>query len=78
MNIVLEMPARFRSSRILESVNCIRSSVLFASLALCLALMAPSHLFAQGITGSIAGTVTALAHLSLKSDAYGIAHTENK
>lgn len=58
MNTVLEMPGKPRRSGLLQAVTYIGYSTLFASLLILLALTVPSSLSAQGITGSIAGTVT--------------------
>jgi hypothetical protein len=58
MNTVLEMPGKPRRSGLLQAVTYIGYSTLFASLLILLALTVPSSLSAQGITGSITGTVT--------------------
>ena len=58
MNTVLEMPEITRISGILQAVSNLGYSALFAGLVLLLALVTPSRLTAQGITGSITGTVT--------------------
>ena len=58
MNTVSEMPENPRRSGILQAVSNIGYFALFAGLVLLLALIAPSSLSAQGITGSITGTVT--------------------
>jgi hypothetical protein len=58
MNTVSEMPENPRRSGILQAVSNIGYFALFAGLVLLLALIAPSRLQAQGITGSITGTVT--------------------
>lgn len=58
MHTVLEMPGKPRMSGVLQAVSNYGYSALFAGLVILLALVAPSSLSAQGITGSITGTVT--------------------
>jgi Carboxypeptidase regulatory-like domain len=58
MNSVLEKPGKPRSVGTIQAVAYIWSSALFAGLMFLLALAVPKSAFAQGITGSIIGTVT--------------------
>lgn len=58
MNTILETPATPRSSGILQATRKIGYSAVFAGLLLLQGLMIPARLTAQGITGSVTGTVT--------------------
>jgi hypothetical protein len=58
MKTVLEMPRQTKRSGTLRSKARIGYSVLFATLPLTLALVLAPGALAQGITGSITGTVT--------------------
>jgi hypothetical protein len=58
MNTILEMPIGLRRPRLLQAATCIGYSALLAGLMLAFVLMLPSHLNAQGTTGTITGAVT--------------------
>ncbi len=58
MNTVLETPGTPQRLRTIEFIRKIPYGALFAGLTLMLALTVPSIMSAQGITGSITGTVS--------------------
>ncbi len=58
MNSILEMPGLRWKPRLLESAKFTRFATLLAGFMLLIALAATSNLSAQGITGSITGTVS--------------------
>ncbi len=58
MNPILEMPVLRRKPRLTESASFTRFATLLAGFVLFVLLAATANLSAQGITGSITGTVT--------------------